>query len=94
MAMTSLNIDFNATKQTGLNVQSKASEFNALLKEIQNLNNNLKSCWKGADADSYTSKIADQAQVMNKLQKAIQEVGEYLVNVSKAYEQAMNNNKL
>lgn len=94
MAMTSLNIDFGATKQTGLNVQSKAGEFDSLLKEIQSLNDSLKNCWKGADADSYTGKIAEQAQVMKKLQQTIQEVGEYLVNVSKAYEQAMNDNTL
>ena len=61
---------------------------------ILNLNDSLKNCWKGADADSYTGKIAEQAQIMNKLQTTIQEIGEYLVSVGDAYEKAMNDNTL
>ena len=64
------------------------------LENCKSINDNLKTCWKGADADSYTGKIAEQAQVMNKLQATIQEIGEYLVQVGNAYEQAMNENKL
>lgn len=94
MAMTSLNIDYAATRATGRSVQSNAGEFKSLLRNIQNLNNSLKNCWKGADADSYTNKIAEQAKVMDKLQKTIQEIGEYLVSVGDAYEKAMQDNKL
>lgn len=94
MAMTSLNIDYEATKRAGNNVQSKADEFKGLLSNIQNLNDSLKQCWKGADADSYTNKISEQAKVMSKLQVTIQEIGEYLVSVGNAYEKAMNENKV
>ncbi len=94
MAMTSLNIDYEATRAAGRSVQNQAGEFKALLNNIQSINDNLKSCWKGADADSYTGKITEQAQVMNKLQTTIQEIGEYLVQVGNAYEKAMNENKL
>ncbi len=94
MAMTSLNIDYEATRITGKNVQSKAGDFNTLLGEIQNLNESLKNVWKGADAQSYTQKITEQAEIMKKLQATIQEVGVYLVNVGNAYEKAMNDNTL
>ena len=94
MAMSSLNINYEATRTAGKSVQNQAGEFKSLLNNIQSINDNLKTCWKGADADSYTGKIAEQAQVMNKLQSTIQEIGEYLVQVGNAYEQAMNENKL
>ncbi len=94
MAMTSLNIDFQATKTAGGNVQSKAAEFKTLLNQIQSLNDSLRNSWKGADAESYTKKISEQAQVMQRLQATIDEVGAYLIKVSKAYEQAMNDNKV
>lgn len=94
MAMTSLNIDFDATRAAGKSVQSSASDFKSLLGDIQNLNNNLKNSWKGADADSYTGKITEQAEVMNKLQKTIDEIGIYLVQVGDAYQKAMEENTL
>lgn len=94
MAMTSLNIDYEQTRATGRNIQSSAGDFKSLLGDIQNLNDSLKSCWKGADADSYTGKISEQAQIMNKLQTTIQEIGEYLVEVGNAYEKAMQENTL
>lgn len=94
MAMTSLNIDYEATRSAGRSVQNSAGDFKSLLGDIQSLNDNLKSCWKGGDADSYTGKIAEQAKIMNELQKTIQEIGGYLVSVGNAYEQAKNDNTL
>ncbi len=94
MATTSLNIDYEATRTAGRTVQSNAGDFKSLLGDIQNLNDSLKNCWKGGDATSYTGKIAEQAQVMNKLQSTIQEIGEFLVSVGDAYERAMQDNTL
>lgn len=94
MAMNSLNINYDATRAAGRSVQNSAGDFKSLLGEIQNLNDSLKNYWKGADAESYTGKIAEQAQVMNKLQAAIQEIGEYLVSVGNAYEKAMQDNTI
>lgn len=89
-----LKIDYGETKQTGTNVKSYAGEFKTLLEEIHNQNEDLKSHWQGADADSYTSKISEQEQVMNKLQASMEEIGDYLVKVANAYQQAMEDNKL
>ncbi len=94
MAMTSLNIDYEATKRTGTTIQNYAGDFKSLLGEIQSLNDNLKSCWTGDDATKYTSEITEQAQIMNKLQATIDEVGTYLINVGNAYEKAMQDNTL
>ena len=94
MAMTSLNVDYEKTRATGRSIQNYAGDFKSLLGEIQNLNDNLKSCWTGDDATKYTSKISEQAQVMNKLQATIQEMGEYLVTVGNEYEKAKQDNTI
>lgn len=89
-----LKIDYQATKSTGNQVQSYANEFNTLLNDIKGLNEQLKSSWKGDDADSYTGAITEQAQVMDKLKNSIDEIGKFLVSVGNAYEQAMEENKI
>ena len=94
MAMTSLNISFDATRQTGQMVQTKAGEFKDLLGKIQTANDNLKNCWKGADAESYTTKISEQAVIMNKLQVTIDEIGKYLVQTANLYQKTMEENTL
>lgn len=94
MAMTSLNINFKNTKDTGTAIQNYAGDFKKLLSEIQSLNDNLKNSWTGADATKYTSEITEQAQTMNKLQQTLDECGSYLIQVGKAYEDAMNQNTL
>lgn len=89
-----LKIDYQATRTTGNNVKSNAGEFKSLLSEIHNQNEDLKQHWQGADADSYTTKITEQEQVMNKLQASMDEIGDYLIKVANAYEQAMEDNKV
>lgn len=89
-----LKINYQVTRDAGGAVQNYAGEFKSLLGQIQTLNNNLKQSWQGADAESYTRKIEEQAQVMNKLQQSIQEIGEFLVRVGDAYERAMEENKI
>ena len=45
-------------------------------------------------ATKYTSEITEQAQVMNKLQQTIDEVGSYLIQVGNAYQKAMEENTI
>ncbi|MEE0699296.1 MAG: WXG100 family type VII secretion target [Bacilli bacterium] len=89
-----LKINYEETRRTGKQIQSYASEFNALLADIKGLNDSLKSSWKGADADSYTGAITEQANVMDKLKNSIDEIGKFLVSVGDAYERAMEENKV
>ena len=89
-----LNINYQETRNTGNQVKSQADQFGSLLGEIQSANDELKNCWKGADAQSYTQKIDEQAQVMNKLKATIEEIGAFLVKVGDAYEDAMESNKM
>ena len=89
-----LNINYQETRNTGNQVKSQADQFGSLLGEIQSANDELKNCWKGADAQSYTQKIDEQAQIMKKLQATIDEIGVFLVKVGDAYEDAMESNKM
>lgn len=89
-----LNINYQETRNTGNQVKSQADQFGTLLGEIQSANDELKNCWKGADAQTYTQKIDEQAQVMKKLQATIDEIGVFLVKVGDAYEDAMESNKM
>ncbi len=92
--MSSLNIDYGETKRVGTAISADADDFKTLLGEINKLNEDLKSDWEGADATSYTGKIAEQAQIMNELQKTIDEAGRLLVSAANAYEETMRQNTL
>ena len=89
-----LNINYEATRATGNNVKAKAEEFGSLLGSINSLNESLKSSWQGGDAESYTSKITEQAEVMKKIQNSMSEIGDYLVQAGNLYEETMNSNKI
>ena len=89
-----LKVNYEATRATGNQVSNYSQEFNTLLGEIKELNESLKSSWQGADAESYTNEITEQAQVMDKLKSSLEEIGQYLVKVGNAYEKAMEENKI
>lgn len=92
--MADLKINYANTRSAGNTVKQKSSEFSDLLRAIHEQNEELKSHWQGADADSYTKKISEQEQVMKNLKSAMDEMGEYLVKVANAYEEAMESNKI
>lgn len=89
-----LSIDFSATRTAGQQVQKYAEDFNSLYGEIKNLNEELKSNWKGADADSYTGAITKQAEVMDKFRNSIEEIGKFMVGAANAYEAAQEQNTI
>ena len=88
-----LNINYAATKTAGENVVRNAEEFQGLLTEIQNANAQLKSYWVGDDATKYLGAVEEQAEHMKKLSVTINEIGEFLISVSRAYQEAMERNK-
>lgn len=87
-----LRIDYEKARSVGNAITSYADDFKTLLQGINSINDNLKQHWQGDDATKYTSEMAEQAQVMEKLHKSIEDSGKYLVSVGNAYEQAKNDN--
>lgn len=88
-----LNINYSETISVGNQVTSKGSEFKELLNKIKSANSQLDSYWKGSDASKYTTAVSEQAEYMKKLSSTIDEIGDFLVKVGKAYQEACENNQ-
>ncbi len=87
-----LSINYEETRSIGNQIISKSEEFRTVLNQINNINGQIGSVWAGTDAQKYTQAVGTQAQLMNQLAGVINEIGDYLVKVSNAYETASQNN--
>ena len=88
-----LKIDFDELNEVSAQVTVQASEFAKTLKTIKTENANLKSHWKGADADKYLKAIEQQSKTMDQLQKSLESIGTFLKNVSTAYKKVSDTNQ-
>lgn len=88
-----LSIDYNQTRQLGNNILEKGNEFSEVLSKIISENDNLKNSWKGGDAEKYTNAVAAEIENMKILNKAINEMGEFLINAANAYERVNEANQ-
>lgn len=87
-----LNINYQETRNTGNNVITQSEEFSNLLSKINNINSQLKGYWQGQDATKYSGAVEEQLQYMQQLKETIAEIGEFLIQVGNAYEEAMQRN--
>ena len=87
-----LNINYEETRNVGNQLMSRCSEFEQLLVKINNINSQIAQCWSGNDANKYFATVNEQMQYMKQLAITINEVGNYLIRVSNAYQQAAQNN--
>ena len=87
-----LRINYEETISTGNQIISKGGEFQDLLIRIKSTNSELQTYWEGSDASKYSTTVAQQAEQMQQLANTINEIGEFLVKVGKAYEEAAQNN--
>ena len=88
-----LSIDYNQTRQLGNNILEKGNEFSEVLSKIISENDNLKNSWKGSDAEKYTNAVAAEIENIKILNKAINEMGEFLINAANAYERVNEANQ-
>lgn len=91
--MTDLRIDFDALEDVSRVLAEKGEEFQTLLNSIKNSNGQLEDEWYGTDATAYTTAVARQAEVMQKLSDAIVEIGKFLNDVNVAYQKAQEDNR-
>ena len=87
-----LNINYDETRSIGNQLIAKAGDFSATLRNINNINSQIAESWAGKDAAKYIATVNEQAQYMNQLATTITEIGNYLIRVSNAYQQASENN--
>ena len=87
-----LNINYGETRRVGNNLIAKAEEYSNLINNIKNTNSEIASYWIGADATKYFQAVSEQEVYMHQLASVISEIGNYLIKVSNAYEDASANN--
>ena len=90
--MNDLRINYQETKLAGTTVTKKAEDFQELLNKIKSVNEELKTYWEGSDASKYTEAVEEQAIQMQQLDDVVKEIGAFLVQTGKAYEEAMQSN--
>lgn len=90
--MDNLKINYSETISVGNQVTEKGGEFQTLLNKVKATNSELKSYWEGSDASKYSASIEQQAEYMQQLSEAINEIGNFLVKVGQAYQEACENN--
>lgn len=88
-----LSIDYAQTRQLGNNILEKGNEFSEVLQKITTENDNLKNSWTGADAEKYLSAVSAEIDNMKVLNKAINDMGEFLVSAANAYEKVNETNQ-
>ncbi len=87
-----LNINFEELNNVGNQVIAKGGEFQDLLNRIKAANNELQSYWQGDDASKYSNAVAQQAESIQKLVNTVNQIGETLLSVSRAYQEVVNDN--
>lgn len=90
--MMDLKINYQETISVGNQVQSKGSEFQELLSKVRTVNSELQTYWQGSDASKYSNAVSEQTEYMQQLSNTINEIGEFLVKVGQAYQEASENN--
>ena len=90
--MDGLKINYSETISVGNQVTEKGGEFQELLNKVKATNSELKTYWEGSDASKYSTSVEQQAEYMQQLTDTINEIGEFLVKVGQAYQEACENN--
>lgn len=87
-----LKINYGETISVGNQVSEKGNDFQELLNRIKNVNTELQSYWEGQDSSKYTAAVNEQAEEMQRLANTVKEIGEFLVRVGRAYQEAAEAN--
>ena len=90
--MDNLYIDYEQGLSLGSKIQGEAKDLKTLLSQIKEIQDKLESLLTDENDKNYLESIAGQTKIMDKLAETIEETGNFLVNVSTAYEEAASNN--
>ena len=90
--MDNLYLDYEQGLCLGSKIQGEAKDVKTLLSQIKEIQDKLESLLTDENDKNYLESIAGQTKIMDKLAETIEETGNFLVNVSTAYEEAASNN--
>ncbi len=87
--MDNMYVDYKLSTRLGKKFQDEASDLKKILCDIDKIQSQLKVVGKLED-DKYIQKINCGKKIMMILSDAVQETGDFLVNVSEAHEKVLN----
>ena len=90
--MASLSVNIDDLRKTAQELDSYNEQFKQKLGDIDNINNNLSTVWKGNDADKYIGAVRAQAEMLKKLYSSIDNMTSEMKDIAKRYENALINN--
>lgn len=88
-----LSIDYAKTRQLGNEILAKGNDFSDVLNKITSENDDLKNYWTGSDAEKYTGAVSKEIESMKVLHRAINEMGQFLIDAANAYEKVNETNQ-
>lgn len=91
--MGNLRVESQQLHGLAKKVASTADDFKSSLDKVINYNNDLKSIWKGSDIDSYSAKVSEQAEEMNRFYRTLTEISTFMDKTATDYETAQETNE-
>ena len=71
----------------GIQIIELSGEYGQKIKEIKNLSEKIKECWRGQDADTYVMMMAEKCiPALEQVNKVIENFGNYLKQIPKIYD--------
>lgn len=90
--MDNIYIDYEQGPILGTKIQGEANDLKNLLLELEKIQEKLSVVLKDSNDEQYLKAVSAQTKIMSKLAEAIDETGNFLVDVSNAYQEAADAN--
>ena len=89
--MDNIYIDYEQGLVLGRKIQKEADDLMTLLHSIKEVQEKLQPILKDSNDEKYLNNIINQTKFMDKLAETIEETGNFLVDVSTAYQDVAEN---
>lgn len=90
--MDNIYIDFEQGMVLGTKIGQKSKELKALLAKLNEIEDKLKNASNDFKDDEYLRSLLTKTKIMYKLSDVVDETGNFLINVSQAYQDVENAN--
>lgn len=84
--MDNIYIDYEQGMVLGTKIQKKSKELKTLLSKLNEIEDKLKNATNDFKDEEYLRVLLTQTKIMYKLSDVVDETGNFLINVSKAYQ--------
>ncbi len=84
--MDNIYIDYEKGMILGTKIQQKSKELKTLLSKLNEIEEQLKMATNDLEDEEYLRALLTQTKIMYKLSDVVDETGNFLINVSEAYQ--------